>query len=707
MNLFQRFFVVLLGFALAPVLVTGIWIVNSNEAVRENARQFHQQVAELAADTLEGAAAQINRAMGFVEDLNRNAGKDPSLDTKIIQKAAFLHSSFALISLLDPSDKEVFKIANPQLFPERVYEDRSSDPLVQAVRKSGEASFGPILEREGMPLISIAHPLDDGRMLFIQYSLRNLWRRIKQQKVGRQGRLLLVDAQGRALPGLPEGFPEPDWQGLGSMDRPSGWMDHLRTRNGVMVGAFQHAPSLGIWTLSLQARSEAFARSDRFPVHVATFLFALSVLVIGGAYWLSQRLTFPLTQMIVGAQRASRSDFNQPVPELGWGELNLLSKSFNQMMGTLKAYQELQVDRIMEEKAKVEALVRNIPDGIILAGFDGHILYINVAARLILGVAGDYTTTPKDRQLHDMVREPALRDMIIRLLRKQKRSDLVELEIKGADGLSRGLFHCAAVAVGGAKGDIGILIVMRDVTTERKLDQMKEDFFHSIVHDLRSPISSIDGFVELMQKRADGFGDKERKYLDYIQTSSKLLRDLVNNILEMAKLESGTMKLEPALAQAPEILESIRKIYAIQGESKKVSILFNLGQRPHGLVCDRPLIERVIMNLMGNALKYTPSGGQITLEIGAVEAGQMEFSVTDTGPGIPKNQLDAVFEKFRQLDDGVSRKGGYGLGLAICKKVVELHGGKIWVESEQGKGSRFVFRIPHQMAVQQTAGTTA
>jgi signal transduction histidine kinase len=222
---------------------------------------------------------------------------------------------------------------------------------------------------------------------------------------------------------------------------------------------------------------------------------------------------------------------------------------------------------------------------------------------------------------------------------------------------------------------------------------MKEEFLQSIVHDLRSPLNAIEVFLQISAP-SQNLSEREKKYMGYASDAARRIRNLVSDILDMAKLESGTMtlKLEPVTAAS--IIENMRSLYTLQAQARQVSMDFVLGNPAPEMRCDRQLIERVVMNLLGNALKFTPSGGRITLTIADAGANEEEFSVQDTGSGIPKNSLALVFEKFKQLDEGLAARSGYGLGLTICKRVVELHGGRIWVESEEGKGSRFVFRIP-------------
>ncbi|MBI4425492.1 MAG: HAMP domain-containing histidine kinase, partial [Elusimicrobia bacterium] len=231
------------------------------------------------------------------------------------------------------------------------------------------------------------------------------------------------------------------------------------------------------------------------------------------------------------------------------------------------------------------------------------------------------------------------------------------------------------------------------VTAERRLDRMKDEFFHSIVHDLRGPLGTIDGFVQIMGMGADLGADKVQKFMAHIRSSCERLRQLVTDILDTAKIESGTLKLNLEPVPASEILERMQALYQIQGESRGIEVRFERSPAVGALVCDRSYIERVVMNLFGNSLKFTPKGGRVSLGIREAGPSEVEFCVSDTGPGIPEDKLGVIFEKFKQLD-GPAARAGYGLGLSICKKIVELHGGRIWAESKLGQGSRFLFRLP-------------
>jgi len=708
-----RFTLVLLGFSLTPVLVTGLWLLRSQAIAQDNARELHLQVTKLFADVTDSFAADINRALSFVQELERINEGTPSLgrgasrsvavprlpdEFRILQKAAVEHSALGLVSIVGPDGKETVRFADAQAFPSG-YEDRSSDPFLAQARKTGRAMWGKVALRQGRPFLPVLHPLSRDRMLYAEYSIEPLLRRFNAQTVGKAGRTLLLDEDNRPLPGFRDDFPEAGWKGPGPLPEASGWLDGVPTRRGPMVAGWASAKFLPWRVLSLQPRSEALATSPHFRRNALAFLMALASLVILCAYWMGGRMADPLKTLIAGAKRASANEFSQPVPETGWGELNVLTRSFNVMMRTLRTYQEMQVDRLLEEKAKVESLVHTIPDGIVMANFDGKIIYMNVTARALLAGETSHITGPKGRTVHETFREPALREMILALLQRRKVSESRELEMHDTQGRRLGIFFCRAVTVLHNKREIGIVATLRDVTAERDLARLREDFYHGIVHDLRGPLTNIDGFIHIMQLRWGQLkADQIATYLSYVRRSAERMRQLVTDILDTAKIDSGTMKLNIQPVTAAEFVERTKALYALQEETLGVAMTFEQGGNlAQPVPCDRNLIERVLMNLLGNALKFTPKGGRVTLRVGAGDGQSAEFSVADSGPGIPKNKLEYIFEKFGQLE-GEKRSAGYGLGLAICKKIVELHGGKIWVESELGKGSRFAFRLPLRVA---------
>jgi signal transduction histidine kinase len=221
---------------------------------------------------------------------------------------------------------------------------------------------------------------------------------------------------------------------------------------------------------------------------------------------------------------------------------------------------------------------------------------------------------------------------------------------------------------------------------------MKDDFLHSITHDLRNPMTSIRGFMKfLIDEVAGPLTPQQRKMLETMDRASLRLLVLINDILDIAKLEAGRMKLNLAETDLRPLAQ--RTIEIAEGQALKKSIRLVL-QCPDALpliTADPELLERVFSNLIGNALKFTPDNGQVTVALGEQD-GRMRIAVEDTGEGIPPEYIDTIFHKFQQVAG--QRRGGTGLGLTICKHIVEAHLGTIWAESALGTGSKFIFLLP-------------
>ncbi len=711
MKLFPRLFLILMLFSTLPLAGLGAWMLSGRRVVRENARVMHGRLAALTAEQAERTLEQLNRSLGVVEELERSpaplsagtrgaskramgtemplpkssgqaAVAQARLEERILGRAAAADTAVALMAIVDASGREVVRMIDPDVFS-TANMDRSSDTTIGTARKTGLVSLGDPLSMHGRTFVPAAHPLADGRCLYLLYSLEGLARRMQRISTS-AGRLLFVDAAGRPVSGVGSPPPTPDWRW--PVDGED-WLDDVSGDGGAWVAAAAPVPALGWRAVSLQLRREAYAEESAGAARAAAFFLSVCALVAGGAYLLSSRLMRPVELLLSASERVASNDFSRPVPPLGWGEFERLRSTFNAMMEKVRLYQGSQVEKIMEEKAKIDALVINIPEGVLLVGHGGQVLYSNNLAIAILGV----DTMGKHGGSSIRVKWPKLMQLLNDVRAGDQSGKIVPIEIETIlDGKSK-IYFCQAVLVARGTNAVGTLVLMRDVTLERDLDRMKEEFFHSLVHDLRGPLTVINGIVDFMKKKPD-INEKEKRYSELGARASEHLAGLITNILDIAKIESGTMPLNIAGAQAETILESALNLYQIPADGKRITLAAASAPGVE-LACDTPLIERVLMNLLGNALKFTPAGGHI--ELSARIAGtNVEFAVQDSGPGIPADKLDAIFEKFKQLDRDTAARAGYGLGLSICRKIVELHGGRIWVESLPGQGSRFVFLLP-------------
>jgi signal transduction histidine kinase len=336
------------------------------------------------------------------------------------------------------------------------------------------------------------------------------------------------------------------------------------------------------------------------------------------------------------------------------------------------------------ERVRLELLVRHIPDGLILCDLRGTVLHLNQAAAEILGIKGE-------NQL-DAANTMECRMKVQSILKGKTQSDLVELTRQRVGAIITSTYRVGVTMFSAPNNeDIMVMVLLRDCTAERSLDAMKEEFFEAVAHDLRAPLFAMQGYLRLLEKSIRP--DKHQKgYFDAIAQSCEKLTLFIQDTLDSARIEAGQMRLGVMPIDPAVLLQRARDLFQPIAEEKGISLKLSLPVEPIASVdLDERLMERVFYNLLSNALTHTPRGGAITLGLSHSGPDLVDLSVADTGPGFPTEERKRIFEKFRQL--GASRSG-FGLGLNICRKIVELHQGDIWADSEPGKGSRFIVRIP-------------
>ncbi len=223
----------------------------------------------------------------------------------------------------------------------------------------------------------------------------------------------------------------------------------------------------------------------------------------------------------------------------------------------------------------------------------------------------------------------------------------------------------------------------------------KSEFLANMSHELRTPLNAIIGFSEVLAERMFGeINDKQAEYLADILESGRHLLSLINDILDLSKIEAGRMELELSEFNLPAAIDNTLTLVRERAQRREIRLARAIDPRVGSVRADERKVKQVLLNLLSNALKFTPEGGRIDVGV-AVRDGMAEISVTDTGVGIAPEDLDAVFEEFRQVGTAAKKVEGTGLGLAISRKFIELHGGRIWVTSTPGVGSTFAFTLPY------------
>jgi signal transduction histidine kinase len=227
----------------------------------------------------------------------------------------------------------------------------------------------------------------------------------------------------------------------------------------------------------------------------------------------------------------------------------------------------------------------------------------------------------------------------------------------------------------------------------RDLGDVRVDFLAMLVHDLRTPLTVVQGYLDLIEDGPRGGREAQARYLRNMQACCTQMAGLLSEILDLYKIDAGRFVGEPRPVDLAAFVASVAGRFAAAASRRGITLEVSGTERPLRVLGDAGRLDQVLMNLLGNALKFTPKGGTVAVRVCSVE-GEIEVSVTDSGPGIPSEEIPLLFERFGQAEEGRrSRASGTGLGLLICRRVIEAHGGRIWVESGFGRGARFAFRL--------------
>ncbi len=374
-------------------------------------------------------------------------------------------------------------------------------------------------------------------------------------------------------------------------------------------------------------------------------------------------------------------------------ELADLYAEFNKMTERLRTYEELNIQQIIAEKAKTEALVRSLTEPIIVTNADFQIILMNQAA---IGMLDIYAEQWKDKPVREVVQDEKLVKLLCADAEHRNeiaRSDFLITFLRDDRTL---YFRPRQAVISDDQGRFQWLVTLfQDVTRFKYLDRMKSDFIATVSHEFRTPLTSINMTVDILTEQVLGsINERQRELLTAAKDDAVRLTKLVRELLDLSRLESGKYEMKMGLLSLEELInESLRPLNLLVKE-KQIDVQVRIDQKFPVFWGDQQQLSWVITNLVNNALRYTPEHGKVTIAAEQVN-GEICVHVADTGRGIPKEALETIFDKFVQVKEATeTTPGSVGLGLAITKEVVEAHGGKIWVNSEVGKGSTFTFTIP-------------
>jgi two-component system, OmpR family, phosphate regulon sensor histidine kinase PhoR len=433
------------------------------------------------------------------------------------------------------------------------------------------------------------------------------------------------------------------------------------------------------FALPLQTADEVL-RSFRRSLWLASFV----ILLLAGAASLliSRSFSVRVDRLKEFSRRVAEGDI-RPLPADSSGDaLEALAASLNQTAARL----DRTIRTLTDERNLSSAILASMLEGVAVVNASERLLFSNQSFAEIL----ELDVPPQSgRALVEVVRQTELIEAVRQVLAGEPR---VEAEI--VTGTLRQHFFAATVAAVRAGDTSGAVVVLHDITALRKLERVRRDFVANVSHEFKTPLTAIQGFAETLLAGASDDPQNRSRFLAIILEHSRRLARLTDDLLKLSKMDADRLELEIRRLSASQLIESCLETAQHRAAEKDIRISVNVAQHLPEIAGDRRLLAEVLQNLLDNATQYTMPGGQIMVSAETNDA-EVIFTVSDTGIGIPQADQPRIFERFYRVDVARSREvGGTGLGLAIARHLVEVHGGRIWVESEVGQGSQFHFSVP-------------
>ncbi len=426
-----------------------------------------------------------------------------------------------------------------------------------------------------------------------------------------------------------------------------------------------------------------------------------SMILIGGAaigfglgfsLILSNLLVRPVQRMMEATQKVSDGNYDIEIPISSSDELGGLSNALNKMAKKLKAYYDLNIDQIVAEKRKSDAIIRSIDDGIVLVDKEFKVTEMNPTAAKALNIESSQV---QNKHFLEVVKNEMLFNYMKQSVETGQSPTIEEMKniLTLGQGERQRHYQFSITPVHGKSASLlGVVLLLRDVTQLTELDRLKSEFVMTASHELRTPLTSIGLSIKLLLEKTMGkLDEKEQQLLLAAHEDMQRLKNLISNLLDLSKIEAGKMEMEFENISLHTLCQNAVGVLKNQIDAKGAHFTLDLPQSLPHVKADANKIIWVLTNLISNALRYTEKEGSIHLSVEQLGP-YVHVSVRDNGPGIPYEVQSKIFDKFVQIKNDKAL-GGSGLGLTICKEIVRAHGGTIWVDSTPGEGSTFTFTL--------------
>ena len=667
MKIFSKLFRMFLFVIIAPLLITAIFLFQYQKHAKKELLQNYLNTVDISAFYLENSARDL--ALDINTVLNEKTLDEQSI---ILQNKLAQNNNILFISLFSPDGKELAR-AQSSKFENLPQLDLSENNELKNIPQ-GQVSIN-YPEDIFPPYTAITLKRIDGNILFTVVDFTDLMTQTEMHKTGESGGIYFLDEDGYYL--LNRG-PIPIVN-LKEQDlNYKGTLTNIKAQGLTLAGAYTKNPIGEGYMLLLQNQKEAFYTINLISWLIIFFVLATTTLSYFASMYFAEDLADPIDKLIDAAHEIANNNFSVSIDENKYlNEFNPLIKTFNSMAVKLKEYQAIQLDKLLEERNKVNLLAALMRDGIVMCTLEGEELFANKTAKHIL------TSEAFAKNIGKTIREEDLKDPSLKDLLKIPSGTVFNYTKEG-----RQVYFEVVIETFRQQNQEAVAIILfRDITSEHEISEMKNDVFNAVAHDLRAPILGIQGYVMLLEE-GDLTKEEQNQMLKAISNSSKMLVSLVENILDISKLERGLLVLNKTTF---DLANTVRDIsYALTPLAKQKNLELKVNCPDNLPTCaDKNLIERVFSNLISNAIKFTGEG---SVSVNINQDGQnYKILIKDTGVGIPKDELPKIFKKYHQADRNVR---GYGLGLTIVKQIVDAHHGNIEVNSELGKGTEFAITLP-------------
>lgn len=666
---------------------------------------IHSQSPSLQQFNMPQAKLAISTLLYQDSDLTRAALVDQNG-----QEVIALNNKLQAVSLQNVKNNDAFKVVNyfgGNEYISPVTNDSNGQPTitiaVPLVTFTTPQDLGSLSTSE--PGV-VRNPKDIKGALIVQASLESLWSSVLSTKNNANnvstpgdGYAYVVNDKGLVI-AHPDSSLTNQHKDLSSTPIISLFKNNLGNTNNTpqslegksekgatVLSTYQKVP-LTNWAVVFE---EPMSSIYKNVSHVSTLGIAISavaiVILASLSFWLSRYITRPILQIATIARRMGRGDFSQQLILNRSDEIGQLGDSINAMGKNLHEF----IGRIQSQRKQLEAILNNTTDGIMALNSDGAILIANQAAANLCEID---STLLVGRSIDETLRWLQSSRPFIVNYNAQGTKTYYDLQYTSPSGVVH-FVNLIVVKMNSADANAQTIVTIHDETKNRELEDMKIDFVSMAAHELRTPLSAIRGYLELiMFQPKENMDEKVLKYATQARTSATILATLISNLLDVSRIERGTLVLTMDKVDLADTVNQAVQNLSFNAQDKQITLQYDGPTRECYVVADNIAIKEVVGNLLDNAIKYTQNGGKV--DVGLIQKDDnYVVTVSDTGVGIPANSLPYLFTKFYRVHGGLeSGSSGTGLGLYISKSIMERHGGTITVKSNEGKGSVFTITIP-------------